>query len=213
MASSPGLAPSRVVDDVNGGWMTRKQRGMVFGFFALIWTIGAFLPGIVYSGMWWNSNQQGGIQAACGTELARRVLATCCLFIFHALLVCPMFIVGDRMHSESITNNHTIYRGFWRTRLAQTATVLQAVGNAIETALLIWTAVQFWHNGLPGACTYNPGQTFQYYQYVWAMLIVGFLSVLLSFITLHWQYTSAAIRDNYGLPMYNKQAPAMVNAP
>jgi len=191
MASSP----NRVVSDEYGGWMTRKSRGILFGLFGLSLVLGTFLPGIIFVSRYWNQ----GIRdpSACGPDVTLRALVTCCVFIGHALLVIPMFIRGDRLHSD-VANQGNVYLGnFWRTRLAHTATVLQACGNIVELALLAWTAAAFWDTRTYGGACYSNYNFDQFRQYMWAMLIIGFITVAASLVTLKWQYTSAAIRDNY----------------
>jgi hypothetical protein len=194
-------APAVLVSDEYGGWMTRAKRFIVFGIIGMAITLGLFLPGIIMTA----SNWDDGIRGACGDNVVERALTVCCFFIFHSLLVVPMFIRGDRAHS--VVNNVNGMASFWRNRLAHTATVLQVVGNLIEIALLIWTANAFWgdNNSGQGACeTRYP----QFQNYMWAMLIGGFFFSTLSLITIKQQYTSAALRDS--LP--SKSAVTM-NAP
>jgi len=193
MVSAPA-APGVLVADQYGGWMTRKSRALVFGVLGMAIVLGLFLPGIIMISR--NFNE---MRASCTDNITVRALTTCCVFIFHALLVIPMFIAGDRAHA--VLNNQNGLASFWRNRVAHTATILQVVGNLIEIALLVWTAVGFWHdnnsghsdpNGVGSCNTRFP----QFNHYMWAMLIGGLAAATLSLITIRWQYTSAALRDS-----------------
>eukprot|EP01116_Phalansterium_solitarium_P006381 TRINITY_DN18679_c0_g1_i1.p2 TRINITY_DN18679_c0_g1~~TRINITY_DN18679_c0_g1_i1.p2 ORF type:complete len:238 (-),score=43.75 TRINITY_DN18679_c0_g1_i1:494-1207(-) len=217
VASPLPLTNQTVVQDTYGGWMTRGNRALVFGLFGLAWVIGAFLPGIIMIGMNWSESPTGGIRGACTNEVVVRALTTCCFFIFHGLLVCPMFVAGDRAHSVTTYNSRgSALSSFWTTHLAHTAAVLQVVGNLIQIALLIWTAVTFWGDGI-GSGSNACGNTYpEFRTYMWAMLIIGFFTSTLSLVTVHKQYTSAALRVAPGTVAaggYAKAGPALVSAP
>jgi len=191
MVSQPGV----LVADQYGGWMTRKSRFVVFGIIGMSMVLGLFLPGIILT-----SRNFDGARNVCSDNIVVRALTTSCVFIFHAMLVIPMFIAGDRAHA--VLNNQNGLASFWRNRVAHTATVLQVVGNLIEIALLIWTAVGFWHdtnsghtsfNGNNGSCsTQYPTLT----HYMWALIIGGLAMATVSLLTIRQQYTSAALRDS-----------------
>lgn len=188
-----------IVSDSYGGWMTRGQRALVFGLLGLSLVLGLFLPGIIMIGMNWTDNSNGGIRGACSNDLVVRALTTCCFFIFHALLVIPMFIRGDRAHTVTVANQYgSRLASFWGSRLAHTAFILQIVGNIIELALLIWTAVHFWGEGLSNGNNSCDNNYEQFHDYMWAMLIGGFVLSTVSLLTSYKQYTSAAIRYQYG---------------
>lgn len=201
MTSSPLPISNQqpIVQDTYGGWMKRSSRGLLFGLFANAWVLGAFLPGIIMIGMEWSDSETGGIRGACRNDVVVRALTTCCFFIFHSLLVTPMFIKGDRAHSVTTTNGSgSPMSSFWTTRLAHTAAVLQVCGNLIELALLIWTANAFWGNGV-GSGDNTCGDNYsEFRRYMWAMLIIGFFTATLSLVTIHKQYTSAALRFGAG---------------
>jgi len=189
MVSQPGV----LVADQYGGWMTRKSRFVVFGILGMAIVLGLFLPGIILIGRDFN-----GSRAACTDQIVVRALTTCCVFIFHALLVIPLFIAGDRAHA--VLNNQNGLASFWRNRVAHTATVLQVVGNLIEIALLIWTAVGFWRDTNSGHTDFGAGTCNNRYptlnHYMWALLIGGFAAATISLLTIRQQYTSAALRDS-----------------
>jgi len=189
MVSQPGV----LVADQYGGWMTRKSRFVVFGILGMAIVLGLFLPGLILIG-----RDFDGSRAACTDQIVVRALTTCCVFIFHALLVIPMFIAGDRAHA--VLNNQNGLASFWRNRVAHTATVLQVVGNLIEIALLIWTAVGFWRDTNSGHTDFGNGTCDNRYptlnNYMWALLIGGFTAATISLLTIRQQYTSAALRDS-----------------
>jgi hypothetical protein len=189
MVSQPGV----LVADQYGGWMTRKSRFVVFGIVGMAIVLGLFLPGLILIGRDFN-----GSRASCSDNIVVRALTTCCVFIFHALLVIPMFIAGDRAHA--VLNNQNGLASFWRNRVAHTATVLQVVGNLIEIALLIWTAVGFWRDTNSGHTDFGNGTCNNNYStlnhYMWALLIGGFAAATISLLTIRQQYTSAALRDS-----------------
>lgn len=201
MASSPlPMTNQTVVQDTYGGWMSRSKRALFFAGWGLTWTIGAFLPGIILISRDWSDSESSGIRGACTNEVVVRALTTCCFFIFHALLVVPMFIIGDRAHSVVTQNaSGSAVSSFWTTRLAHTAAVLQVVGNLIELALLIWTANAFWgDNGVGSGDNACRDGYKSFRDYTWAMLIIGFATAVLSLVTIHKQYTSAALRFGAG---------------
>lgn len=204
-----------LVQDTYGGWMSRSKRGLLFGLFALSWVLGAFLPGIIMIGMNWDDSETAGIRGSCTNEVVVRALTTCCFFIFHALLVCPMFIKGDRAHSVTTQNaSGSALSSFWTTRLAHTAAVLQVVGNLIQLALLVWTANAFWGDGVGSGDNACGNDYSQFRDYMWAMLIIGFVTATISLVTVHKQYTSAALRFGAGsLPTgYAKPAGTVMSA-
>jgi len=197
MISAPGFVPAQpgvLVSDQYGGWMRRTTRGVVFGLLGFSIVLGLFLPGIIMMSMRWSD----GIRTACTDNIVVRALTTCCVFIFHALIVIPLFISGDRAHS--VVNNQSGIASYWRTRTAHTAAVLQVVGNLIELALLAWTAVGFWNDTSSGNTNFGGGSCAsrfpQFNDYMWAMLIGGMAFAVLSLITIRQQYTSAALRDS-----------------
>lgn len=208
MASSP-MGHQTVVQDTYGGWMTRGKRAIVFGLIGMSLVLGGFLPAIILISRDWSDSETGGIRGACTNETVVRALTTACFYIFHALLVIPMFIKGDKAHSVYSTDNGL--SAFWTTRLAQTAAVLQACGNIIQLALLAWTASSYW--GSDGS--YNSGSCdsgySSFHDYLFAMLIIGFVISTLSLLTVHKQYTSAALR--FGAGSKAGGAPTLVSAP
>lgn len=198
--SSPAMASSA---ELSGGWMSRKKRAIVFAVIGNAITLGLFLPAIIFIARDFDT-----MRGNCGDDIVIRGLTTACFFIFHSLLVTPMFTRGDRGYATN--NGYNTYSAFYRTHLAHTATVLQVVGNLIEWALLAWTASAFWREGLSGTCQSSHNG---FYNYMWAMLIGGMFFSTLSLITAAWQYSSAALRFN---PLYAKHAGGqggLVNAP
>jgi len=203
----PVSQPSTVVADQYGGWMKRPLRAAIFGGFAGAWVLGAFLPGIILTARNWES-----IRGTCGDNIALRSLVVSCVFIGHWLLVAPMFIKGDR--AQAVVQNGLL-SSFWQSRISWTAAVLQVVGNLIELALLTWAAVGFWHDGDSGHANNNAcynGYREQCH-YMWAQLIIGFVTVALSLSTIRPQYTSCALRDSYATNQYAKGQNNMMMAP
>jgi len=176
--------------------MTRRARALVFGLLGFALVLGLFVPGIVVIGMEWNN----GIWSTCSDPLITRAFTTCLFFVFHAFLVIPLFIHGDR--AQAVVNNQNGIASFWRSRVAHTAAVLQVVGNIIEWALLAWTAAYFWdtNDSNFGKNSFNgntcSGQFPQFNDYLWAMLIGGMAISTASVVTIGAQYTSAALRDS-----------------
>jgi len=215
MVSAPGPGGVLVADQY-GGWMTRKARTLVFGLLGFAIVLGLFLPGVIMIGMEWNN----GIWDTCSQQLISRAFTTQLFFIFHAFLVIPMFIHGDR--AQAVVNNNNGFASFWRNRVAHTAAVLQVVGNIIELALLAWTAAWFWdsNDSDRGTRNFNGASCSQRFpeftNYMWAMLIGGMAVSALSILTIKAQYTSAALRDSatgYANPNFAKGPAVLAAAP